>query len=65
MWENSWDFNLRDMRYDMGPGLRFNTPVGPFRLDVGFQLNPIEGLLVNGEEQKRPLRVHFSIGHAF
>ena len=65
VWENSWDFNLRDMRYDMGPGLRYNTPVGPFRLDVGFQLNPIEGLLVNGEEQKRPLRVHFSIGHAF
>ena len=65
VWENSWDFNLRDMRYDMGPGLRYNTPVGPFRLDVGFQLNPIEGLLVDGEEQKRPLRVHFSIGHAF
>jgi len=65
VWENSWDFNLRDMRYDMGPGLRFNTPVGPFRLDVGFQLNPIEGLLVDGEEQKRPMRVHFSIGHAF
>ena len=65
VWENSWDFNFNDMRYDIGPGLRFNTPVGPFRLDVGFQLNPIDGLLIDGEEQKRPFRVHFSIGHAF
>jgi len=65
VWENSWDFNFHDMRYDIGPGLRFNTPVGPFRLDVGFQLNPIDGLLIDGEEQKRPFRVHFSIGHAF
>jgi outer membrane protein assembly complex protein YaeT len=65
VWENSWDFNLNDMRYDIGPGLRYNTPVGPFRLDFGIQLNPIDGLIIDGEEQKRPFRVHFSIGHAF
>jgi outer membrane protein assembly factor BamA len=65
VWENSWDFNFNDMRYDIGPGLRYNTPVGPFRLDFGIQLNPIDGLLIDGEEQKRPFRVHFSIGHAF
>jgi outer membrane protein assembly complex protein YaeT len=65
VWENSWDFRLSDMRYDIGPGLRYNTPVGPFRLDFGIQLNPIDGLLIDGEEQKRPFRVHFSIGHAF
>jgi outer membrane protein assembly factor BamA len=65
VWTNPWDFNLNDLRYDAGPGLRYDTPVGPFRLDVGWQLNPIPGLLVNGEPQKRPLRVHFSIGQAF
>jgi outer membrane protein insertion porin family/translocation and assembly module TamA len=65
VWTNPWDFNLNDMRYDAGAGLRYSTPIGPFRLDVGWQLNPIPGLLVNGEEQKRPLRVHFSIGQAF
>ena len=32
---NPWDFNLNDMRYDVGPGLRYNTPIGPVRLDVG------------------------------
>jgi outer membrane protein assembly complex protein YaeT len=65
VWTNSWDFNLNDLRYDAGPGLRYNTPIGPFRLDVGFQLNPIPGLLVNGEPQKRSMRVHFSFGQAF
>lgn len=65
VWSNSWDFNLNDMRYDAGPGLRYNTPVGPLRLDVGWQLNTIPGLIVDGEPQKRPLRIHFSIGQAF
>jgi outer membrane protein assembly factor BamA len=65
VWENSWDFNLNDLRYDAGVGIRYNTPVGPLRFDVGWQLNPIPGLLVNGEPQNRPLRFHFSIGQAF
>ena len=65
VWTNPWDFNLNDLRYDVGTGLRYNTPVGPVRLDVGWQMNPIPGLLVNGEQQKRPLRIHFSIGQAF
>ena len=65
VWENPWDFNFRDIRYDAGAGLRYSTPVGPVRLDVGWQLNPIPGLLVNGEPQKRAMRVHFSIGQAF
>ena len=60
-----WDFHLNDLRYAIGPGLRYQTPVGPIRLDFGYQLNPIPGLLVNGEPQPRPWRVHFSIGQAF
>jgi len=65
VWEGSWDHQLNDLRYAIGPGLRYQTPVGPIRLDVGFQINPIPGLLVNGSEQKRPYRIHFSIGQAF
>ncbi|HXW07165.1 MAG TPA: outer membrane protein assembly factor BamA [Vicinamibacterales bacterium] len=65
VWSDPWNFNLDDLRYDVGPGLRYDTPVGPFRLDVGYQLNPIPGLIINGEEQTRPLRFHFSIGQAF
>jgi outer membrane protein insertion porin family/translocation and assembly module TamA len=65
VWSNPWDFDVKTLRYDIGPGLRYKTPIGPFRLDLGYQLNPVPGLLVNGEEQKRPLRIHFSIGQAF
>ena len=52
-----------DMRYSVGMGLRFGTPIGPVRLDYGWKLrtprpdapdvNPDPGLL------------HFSIGHAY
>ena len=65
VWAESGAFDLNDLRYAIGPGLRYLTPIGPIRFDVGFQMNPIPGLLVNGAEQKRPLRFHFSIGQAF
>jgi outer membrane protein assembly complex protein YaeT len=65
VWTNPWEFKLNDLRYDVGPGLRYNTPIGPIRFDLGYQLNPIPGLLVNGEPETRRFRVHFSIGQAF
>jgi len=65
VWYNQWDFNLNDLRYDVGPGLRYQTPVGPIRADLGFQLNPIPGLVVNGKPEARHFRFHFSIGQAF
>jgi len=65
VWQNAWAFHLGDLRYDVGPGLRYMTPIGPLRLDMGFQLNPIPGLLVNGTPETRHFRVHFSIGQAF
>jgi outer membrane protein insertion porin family/translocation and assembly module TamA len=64
-WLESWNFNLNDLRYDVGPGLRYLTPVGPIRVDLGFQLNPIPNLQVNGEPEKRHWRLHFSVGQAF
>jgi outer membrane protein assembly complex protein YaeT len=48
-----WD----TLRYAIGPGLRYNTPVGPVRLDVGVILGRRPG-----EEFGR---VEFSIGQAF
>ena len=65
VWNNAWDFNLNDLRYDVGPGLRYSTPIGPIRIDLGYQLNPIPGLIVNGAPQPRRFRIHFSIGQAF
>jgi outer membrane protein insertion porin family len=65
VWADSMAFNLSDLRYAIGPGVRYQTPVGPIRFDIGYQLNPIPDLLVNGSPQKRRLRFHFSIGQAF
>ncbi|MEO8260164.1 MAG: outer membrane protein assembly factor BamA [Acidobacteriota bacterium] len=64
VWAGPFDFDLQDLRYAIGPGLRYRTPIGPVRFDFGWQLNPIPGLLVNGEPG-RPWRLHFSIGQAF
>jgi outer membrane protein assembly complex protein YaeT len=65
VWSEAWTLKARDLRYAVGPGLRYLTPIGPARIDLGYQVNPIEGLLVNGKEQQRRWRVHFSIGQAF
>jgi outer membrane translocation and assembly module TamA len=65
VWTRSYHYDLGDLRYAVGSGLRYLTPIGPARIDFGYQLNPIPGLLVNGEPQQRRWRVHFSIGQAF
>ncbi|HSW61824.1 MAG TPA: outer membrane protein assembly factor BamA [Dissulfurispiraceae bacterium] len=60
-WGNIWsranNFSLIDLKYTTGLGLRYNTPVGPVRIDYGIKLNREEG------ESRGAL--HFSIGHAF
>jgi outer membrane translocation and assembly module TamA len=65
VWADSWGINVSDLRYAVGPGLRYQTPVGPIRFDIGYQLNPIPELRVDGQPQQRRWRIHFSIGQAF
>jgi outer membrane protein assembly complex protein YaeT len=65
VWADPWAFELGGLRYAIGPGFRYQTPVGAMRIDVGYQLNPIPALLVNGNPQTRRIRFHFSIGQAF
>jgi outer membrane protein assembly complex protein YaeT len=62
---DSWNFSTRDLRYAVGTGLRYTSLIGVARIDVAYQLNPIEGLRVAGVPQTRRWRLHFSIGHAF
>jgi outer membrane protein assembly complex protein YaeT len=65
VWPEARAAKLSDLRYATGVGLRYATPVGPIRLDAGYQLNPLPGLQVNGLPQARRWRIHFSIGQAF
>jgi outer membrane protein assembly complex protein YaeT len=65
VWESASHFALSDLRYAIGTGIRYQTPVGPIRLDFGYQVNPIQGLIIDGEPQKRRYRLHFSIGQAY
>jgi outer membrane protein insertion porin family/translocation and assembly module TamA len=61
----AWDIAFKDLRFDVGPGLRYVTPVGPIRVDLGFQLNPMPLLLIDGVPETRHWRLHFSLGQAF
>jgi len=50
-------YDLGDLRVGVGPGIRYNTPVGPFRLDFGVAVNPRSGDPFG--------RLDFSIGQSF
>jgi outer membrane protein insertion porin family/translocation and assembly module TamA len=65
VFSGKFDYHLHDLRYDVGAGLRYNTPIGPVRVDVGRQLTPYRFLIVDGEPEKHHFRIHFSIGQAF
>lgn len=64
-WTDPWSAKLDELRWAIGPGIRYDTPIGPLRMDIGFQLNPIDGLVIEGSEETRHWRAHFSIGQAF
>ena len=55
-WGQAWNYeesiNLADLKFGKGMGIRFDTPIGPIRLDYGIN--------EEGEGQ-----TYFSIGHTF
>ncbi|HEX5854245.1 MAG TPA: BamA/TamA family outer membrane protein, partial [Thermoanaerobaculia bacterium] len=65
VWADPKNVNLGELRTGAGLGLHYQTPVGPIRFDLGWQVNPIPNLLVNGAPSNRRWRIHFSIGQAF
>lgn len=65
VWPDTHGIRLGDLRYASGAGLRYQTPVGPLRFDLGYQLNRLPGLRVEGQPEGRRWRMHFSIGQAF
>ena len=57
VYSKAFDYDLSELKYSPGVGLRYNTLIGPIRVDVGYALNP--------EPEIRRVQFWFSIGQAF
>ena len=57
VWRDARNIDFHDMKFSVGPGIRYNTPVGPLRLDFGYKLRREAG--------ESPAQLHFTLGHAF
>jgi outer membrane protein insertion porin family/translocation and assembly module TamA len=53
----SFDLRVDDLRFSAGFGVRYTTPVGPLRFDIGFPFRPPKG--------DRAWQIHFNIGQSF
>src|SRR4029453_7155270 len=47
VWRSGWTAHFSDLKFDVGSGVRVETPFGLIRLDLGYQLNRIEGLRID------------------
>jgi len=56
------DLDLGNLRAAAGFGIRYQSPVGPIRIDLGFKLNRRE--LSPGRLERRNV-LHISLGQAF
>jgi len=59
---NASDLTLTDLRPAAGFGVHYRSPVGPIRVELGFNLQPRE--LVPGVLERRTV-LHISLGQAF
>jgi outer membrane protein assembly complex protein YaeT len=59
---NASDLSLTDLRPAAGLGVHYRSPIGPIRVELGFNLDPRE--LVPGVLERRTV-LHISLGQAF
>ncbi len=70
VWRSMTEIDQRPIQFGAGGGLRYESPIGPVRVDVGYKLNPLEEDIQHfegedyGSEWSR-IGIHFSIGQAF
>ncbi|NBC26297.1 MAG: BamA/TamA family outer membrane protein [Bacteroidetes bacterium] len=60
----------RPVQFGTGGGLRYQSPIGPVRIDIGYKINPFDEDLgrFRGEDRGSAwdrIGIHFSIGQAF
>ncbi len=73
LWPETRDFRYQEIAIDAGLGLRYDTFLGPFRIDWGFRIyNPMEPVGQRWITQRKLFGqtfkegvFHFGIGHAF
>jgi len=58
VYQNAYDFNLRDLKSDAGIGIRLNLPIGPLRLDYGYPI-------MTDRQAGRTGKIQFSVGYQF
>ncbi len=57
VWAKAQGYDFGDLRYDAGAGIRWYSPVGPFRLEWGYNLDPRRG--------ERTSNWNFTVGATF
>jgi len=67
---NTWN-SYKEVRWDnialaIGTGIRYYSPIAPFRIDFGFKLyDPANGKFITEQKVFDTLEFHFGIGEAF
>ena len=61
VFERVTDFTVSELRGSLGFGVRYRSPIGPIRVDLGFKMDRRES---GGQLESRQV-LHFSIGQAF
>ena len=70
IWQDAASLDERPIQFGAGGGVRYQSPIGPIRVDIGYKLNPTdEDLNIYegtdfGSRWSR-IGIHFSIGQAF
>jgi len=57
VWIEPKDINFLGLKYSAGWGIRYFTPIGPLRMDIGYKLDPERG--------EDPYEIHFTLGQIF
>lgn len=70
VWQTFRRMNRRPIQFGIGGGLRYRSPIGPVRIDVGYKLNPTDKDLniYQGQDYGSAwnrIGIHLSIGQAF
>lgn len=70
VWSNLSSLDERPIQFGAGGGIRYQSPIGPVRVDVGYKINPTDEDLnifqgVDYGSSWDRIGIHFSIGQAF